>query len=447
MVSADDAAAVDGKGDSCNGNEAAVLASQLGAGESMQVDSDGNFIIPQVDGPADILMDDDGGEEESEEQPAVDEPAESVPEENLVPNEMEEEEGEPADQLAADPELRLQEALPEEGDEEPEEESKPLPTPTEEALPLEGGDELPVEFENNEDNTKLEDNDESENRDEQEKVSVKIEETAAAAAAPLEGDQLTDEPSLKITKESLSVEEKNHESEPEPDNSQEDEEEATDELGTLQLEPEANMSIDQSDSDNVSQADSHPVVDDAASQDSQNSQNSQQVDTAGHSKTDEEMEAEPPKLSIPEPPSPESKPKVTEEVNKAETQLPTAAEPAIPAPTDEPLISPKLEAQDEPMDEDEDEYNESNDTSPVKNAAANATNAVNATNPTTNGVAIQPVVKTPGVLKNEPKNDKEAEVAPASGDSTALTTLATAALGSAGQPVKVKAEMVSQRLF
>ncbi|XP_034936133.1 host cell factor [Chelonus insularis] len=52
--------------DSCNGNEAtttAALVSQLSAGEPMQVDGDGNFVIPQVDGPVDILSSDDEGED------------------------------------------------------------------------------------------------------------------------------------------------------------------------------------------------------------------------------------------------------------------------------------------------------------------------------------------------------------------------------------------------
>lgn len=63
MVSADDGGAGDGKiEDNCNGDEtttAAALVSQMGAGESMQIDRDGNFLIPQVDGPADLLLSDD----------------------------------------------------------------------------------------------------------------------------------------------------------------------------------------------------------------------------------------------------------------------------------------------------------------------------------------------------------------------------------------------------
>ncbi|XP_015109014.1 host cell factor isoform X2 [Diachasma alloeum] len=58
---ADDADAEVKTEDSCNGNEQNTtnIVSQLAAGEAMQVDNDGNFIIPQVDGPGDVLSDDE----------------------------------------------------------------------------------------------------------------------------------------------------------------------------------------------------------------------------------------------------------------------------------------------------------------------------------------------------------------------------------------------------
>ncbi|XP_043519342.1 host cell factor 1 isoform X1 [Frieseomelitta varia] len=66
MVSTDDGGAGDSKmEDSCNGDEtttAAALVSQMGAGETMQIDRDGNFLIPQVDGPVDLLLSDDDDE-------------------------------------------------------------------------------------------------------------------------------------------------------------------------------------------------------------------------------------------------------------------------------------------------------------------------------------------------------------------------------------------------
>ncbi|KYM93923.1 Host cell factor [Cyphomyrmex costatus] len=60
MVATDDGTGGDDKmEDSCNGNEAttaAALVSQMSAGEPMQVDGDGNFVLPQVDGPIDDLL-------------------------------------------------------------------------------------------------------------------------------------------------------------------------------------------------------------------------------------------------------------------------------------------------------------------------------------------------------------------------------------------------------
>ncbi|XP_047369009.1 host cell factor 1 isoform X1 [Vespa velutina] len=86
MVTTDDVTESDGKTeDSCNGNEAttaAALVSQMTGGESMQVDGEGNFVIPQVDGPSDIVLSEDENNkadleeeptpESQDEQPAAD---------------------------------------------------------------------------------------------------------------------------------------------------------------------------------------------------------------------------------------------------------------------------------------------------------------------------------------------------------------------------------------
>lgn len=75
MVAADDGAGGDDKiEDSCNGNEAttaAVLVSQMGAGEPMQVDGDGNFVLPQVDGPIDTLLSEDEEKMDLDDEPAT----------------------------------------------------------------------------------------------------------------------------------------------------------------------------------------------------------------------------------------------------------------------------------------------------------------------------------------------------------------------------------------
>lgn len=79
MVAADDGAGGDDKmEDSCNGNEAttaAALVSQMGAGDSMQVDGDGNFVLPQVDGPIDALLSEDEEKMDLDEEPAPSESA------------------------------------------------------------------------------------------------------------------------------------------------------------------------------------------------------------------------------------------------------------------------------------------------------------------------------------------------------------------------------------
>ncbi|XP_043482041.1 host cell factor 1 isoform X2 [Leptopilina heterotoma] len=70
MVAAEDPSGRDDKAeDGCNGNEAVA---QLDAGEPMQVDGDGNFIIPQVDGAADLfLSEDENKDAESDTEPVV----------------------------------------------------------------------------------------------------------------------------------------------------------------------------------------------------------------------------------------------------------------------------------------------------------------------------------------------------------------------------------------
>lgn len=81
MVAADDGVGDGGQmEDSCNGNEAttaAALVSQMDAGEPMQVDGDGNFVLPQVDGPIDALLSEDEEKMDLNEEPA---PSESTTE-------------------------------------------------------------------------------------------------------------------------------------------------------------------------------------------------------------------------------------------------------------------------------------------------------------------------------------------------------------------------------
>lgn len=88
MVATDDGAGGDDKmEDSCNGNEAttaAALVSQMGAGEPMQVDGDGNFVLPQVDGPIDDLLLEDEEKMDVDEEPASENANESASTESAI---------------------------------------------------------------------------------------------------------------------------------------------------------------------------------------------------------------------------------------------------------------------------------------------------------------------------------------------------------------------------
>jgi host cell factor len=92
MVATDDGAGGDDKvEDSCNGNEAttaAALVSQMGAGDAMQVDGDGNFVLPQVDGPIDDLLLEDEEKMDVDEEPASENPTESADTESAVATEQ-----------------------------------------------------------------------------------------------------------------------------------------------------------------------------------------------------------------------------------------------------------------------------------------------------------------------------------------------------------------------
>ncbi|KAH0545656.1 host cell factor 1 isoform X2 [Cotesia glomerata] len=112
--------------DSCNGNEASTTAA-LVSGEAMQVDGDGNFVIPQVDGPGDIFSDDDDTPEANDE-PEVEQSEEADPPPQPEAQENQEAEQE-VDQAITEDAPQVEEAA---AKEEPELEKNP-DTETEEA--------------------------------------------------------------------------------------------------------------------------------------------------------------------------------------------------------------------------------------------------------------------------------------------------------------------------
>lgn len=81
MVATEDSSGKDDKAeDGCNGNEGVA---QIDAGEPMQVDGDGNFIIPQVDGAADLfLSEDENKDADSDTEPVVENSADPPAEED-----------------------------------------------------------------------------------------------------------------------------------------------------------------------------------------------------------------------------------------------------------------------------------------------------------------------------------------------------------------------------
>lgn len=88
MVATDDSAGGDDKmEDSCNGNEATTaLVSQMSTGEPMQVDGDGNFVLPQVDGPIDDLLLEGEEKMDVDEEPASENASESAGTESAEQN-------------------------------------------------------------------------------------------------------------------------------------------------------------------------------------------------------------------------------------------------------------------------------------------------------------------------------------------------------------------------
>ena len=89
MVATEDPAGRDEKAeDGINGNEgvAAALVSQQGAGEPMQVDGEDNFVIPQVDGPADLFLSEDENKAADSEGESMAEHAEDPPAEEESPD-------------------------------------------------------------------------------------------------------------------------------------------------------------------------------------------------------------------------------------------------------------------------------------------------------------------------------------------------------------------------
>lgn len=407
MVAADDGAAGDDKmEDSCNGNEttaAATLVSQMSAGEPMQVDGDGNFILPQVDGPIDALLSEDEEKMDLDEESA---PLESATESANV--------DEPAAVAEQDVHVQAENVETEESAIK-EEAATPEAATTESIAPAVAG-EIPGEAADNPSEIPIETSDDAEQPNEKE-VDIKplIDETKPMKPdlpleSPAEAEQtaLTDVVNPTATK---------------TDETQQDE---SDQAKDIKLEP-------YSAEEEKSLATENLFVEDP--------------DTAHPSSKDETRETE----------------KVKDENAEAEIDVPAEDSLAKSEDTSEPMATDDgtLTATDAAV-------NATPGTTPATSSvqmkleptdeAAERDKSPDVPISSINGVAlplekemedakVHPPVKMEVKdeltsskkenLKQEKLNDARSETGD---DSTALTTLATAALGSAESPIKVKNE-------
>ena len=416
----DDPSSTDDKiDDSCNGNEAAAtaaLVSQLTAGEPMQIDSEGNFVIPQVDGAYDLLTSD---EEEDAETPEVNETTQ-------------------ADSMDGDSQ------------------------DTEMAGPASADDEQSVE----EDPAKVEEREERESTDAADSMDAKATGSVSASGETESAAEL-DNQSSDITADGLS------EAEPPSDG----------DMQIISNPPSAEASV-------KSETSAQPVIEplpvpekveiEAKVDNLENGEKAETVEKGEEEKKAEEekepeIEEKEEKTEIKEKGEKEEtkaevdntigaddleKVKETREKSDAEALLDALEDQSFES-TDEKNIENvegvdetktgvkrqslgnvatpeqiKAEPTQEPMDEDRDEEKSvTNGDEPVECELEALQKAMSKEEIKEDKTTVKKEV-----IKEENESRRETN-----DDSTALSTLATAALGSAEQPVKVKAELVSLR--
>ncbi|XP_076235941.1 host cell factor [Calliopsis andreniformis] len=408
MVATDDGGAGDNKvEDSCNGNEAttaAALVSQMGAGEPMQVDGDGNFVIPQVDGPADILLSED---EENDKIDLDEDPTPENQEESSVVDsaEMEQDIG-----AASTDDVHIEESAVKDT-EDSEDPAAELPVSTSTA------EELPVEPEPSVD-------------DQPDESEVPMEATNEPEPASENDMQIVSNPSSEETQlkpESVALQEPTEAPSEEasmPDAMEEPLE--NDESEQIENNDMKDVSMDTYTSDHEkSPAPEHMSPEDSISQLSQE-------DSQDAQKKDDAVE---PTMDLPEENSSMEKLEDTDEPMVTDSSL-TPADVNMPITT--PIITPemqlKLEQPHEPMEQDK----VPEPPTSTMNGVAPPEKEMDIQKPMTPiKMEIKEDISKKESLKQEKMNDNRSE---SGDDSTALTTLATAALGSAEQPIKIKTE-------
>ncbi|XP_029154813.1 host cell factor 1 isoform X2 [Nylanderia fulva] len=416
MVATDDGAGGDDKiEDSCNGNEAttaAALVSQMGAGEPMQVDGDGNFVLPQVDGPIDTLLSDDEEKMDVDDGPASESATESA---NI---------DEPATVAEHDADLQAENVKTEEST-----------IKEEAAVPETATTELP----------------ESITTATADEVSKKADNPADDESGPIES----------------SADDKGRPSEKEADIKALNDEVKTTKLDlpSVQLPAEAaseqqTASVDADpttmETDETQQSDRSPKdaklksVEDEKLSTTENL-STEDTDTLCLPK-DETQEAEKIKDENVEPESAELPAEgsfvKTEDASEpiiADDNTLTATDAVNVTPVTTPVVAPSVQMKLEPTDESSMEQDSKSTDLPISSINGIALPLEKETEGTPKGhTPVKMEVKDELLvsskrenLKQEKLNDTRSETGD---DSTALTTLATAALGSAESPIKVKSE-------
>lgn len=423
MVATDDGAGGDGKvEDSCNGNEAtaaAALVSQMGAGEPMQVDGDGNFVLPQVDGPTDILLseDEENDKVDLNEDPAPENAVESAVEDESTP--MEQDDVNAAESIhAEEPAVKEQETAPEA--------TADLP----EAAPVAvAADEAPEETETAVDNPPID--------EEERPMDTSVDNTELPSEKEMDiGSPLTDE--VKEVKSELpfvqspAAQAPLEEEMPLTDVADSAEPEGTENQEEEQVEKEETKSESYLPDTRKSPALESLPVEDSASQLPQDE--TQEIEKI----KDETAESE---VDLPTEDSPVVKTEDADEPMITDSALPvTEADqaPVTTSPIVAPNVSTKLEPANEPMEPMEQDKFADLPISSINGVAASLNKEIESpqkvnTTPIKIDIKEDPVVVKRESLKQEKINDARPEIAD---DSTALSTLASAALSST-ESVKV----------
>ncbi|CAK9826153.1 Host cell factor [Anthophora retusa] len=401
MVSADDGGAGDGKiEDSCNGDEtttAAALVSQMGAGESMQIDRDGNFLIPQVDGPADLLLSDD--DEENDKIDLAEDPALENQEESQVADSANMEQD--ADAAPAEA-VHMEESSVKDPETSSEGASElPVSTSTAEDIPID--QEPPVDAQPDENEIPIEVANESESVNESEMQMIS---NASSEEAQIKAEMSNIQDPVEASSEEASMPDAMEL----PEN---DENEQIEENTEIKL-----IAMDTYTSD----AEKSSAPEDSISQLSQE-------DNQVMEKIKDE-----PTLDVPEE-TPMETLEDNDEPMVTESCL-TTTNVNIPITTS--IMQIKLEQSDEPMKQD-----------PIPEPPTSTISTVailekemDIQKPV---VPVKMEIKEESIKKESLKQEKMNGTRAENGDdSTALTTLATAALGSAEQPMKIKPEQTEK---